>query len=139
MSCARSHTASARPFWPSSGLPPAVKAIAASASLPVHVHGTPEVRLDDGAESTAYFVLAEAIANAQKYAHASRVEVDFAEPSGRLALVVVDDGVGGAVETPGLGLEGLRDRVEGLGGSFEVDSRPGYGTRVAAVIPAHPR
>ncbi len=121
------------------GLAAAVKAIAASASLPVHVHGTPEVRLDDGAESTAYFVLAEPIANAQKYAHASRVEVDFAEPSGRLALVVVDDGVGGAVETPGLGLEGLRDRVEGLGGSLEVDSRPGYGTRVAAVIPAHPR
>jgi signal transduction histidine kinase len=105
----------------------------------VHVHGTPKLRLDDGAESTAYFVLAEAIANAQKYAHASRVAVDFAEPSGRLALVVVDDGVGGAVETPGLGLEGLRDRVEGLGGSFEVDSRPGCGTRVTAVIPARPR
>ena len=107
------------------GLAAAVKAIAASASLPVHVQGTPEVRLDDGAESTAYFVLAEPLANAQKYAHASRVAVDFTEHSGQLALVVVDDGVGGAVETPGLGLEGLRDRVEGLGGSFEVDSRPG--------------
>ena len=122
-----------------SGLAAAVRAIAGSASLPVEVHGAPDGRLDEGVESTAYFVVAEAIANAQKYSRASRVVVRFEQRSGQLALVVSDDGIGGAVERPGLGLEGLRDRVEGLGGSFELDSRPGRGTRIAAEIPAQPR
>jgi signal transduction histidine kinase len=53
-----------------------------------------------------------------------------------LAVVVDDDGVGGAAERPGSGLQGLRDRVEALGGSFSVTSPPGEGTRVSAAIPA---
>ena len=42
-------------------------------------------------------------------------------------MVVADDGVGGATATAGSGLEGLRDRVEALGGAFTVDSPPGHG------------
>ena len=49
---------------------------------------------------------------------------------------VVDDGIGGASESVGSGLEGLRDRIEAIGGKFEVDSPPGRGTRIAATIPA---
>jgi signal transduction histidine kinase len=127
------------PVLAASGLTAAVRTIAGSASLPVEVRGAPDGRLDEGAESTAYFVVAEAIANAQKYSRASRVVVRFEQRSGQLALVVSDDGIGGAVERPGLGLEGLRDRVEGLGGSFEIESRRGHGTRIAAEIPAQPR
>ena len=53
-----------------------------------------------------------------------------------LRIEILDDGVGGAHETVGFGLEGLRNRVEALGGSFEVESPVGHGTRVAAEIPA---
>ena len=53
-----------------------------------------------------------------------------------IEVEVVDDGIGGASESVGSGLEGLRDRIEAIGGRFEVDSPPGRGTRVAATIPA---
>jgi signal transduction histidine kinase len=52
-----------------------------------------------------------------------------------LYIEVADDGVGGATESPGSGLGGLRDRVEATGGTFRVDSVRGRGTRVMAVIP----
>ena len=54
---------------------------------------------------------------------------------GRLAIEIVDDGIGGAAETPGSGLQGLRDRVEAVGGRFTVDSTD-RGTRITARIPA---
>ena len=99
----------------------------------------PAQRLDDGSESTAYFVVAEAVTNAQKHARASRITIRFDLRPGVLAVEIADDGVGGAVEHAGLGLEGLRDRVEGIGGSIVIDSATGAGTRVAAEIPAMPR
>jgi signal transduction histidine kinase len=49
---------------------------------------------------------------------------------------VGDDGIGGANESRGSGLQGLRDRVEALGGRFDVTTRIGEGTRVVAAIPA---
>ena len=53
-----------------------------------------------------------------------------------IEVEVVDDGIGGASESVGSGLEGLRDRIEAIGGGFEVESPPGRGTRIAATIPA---
>ena len=47
---------------------------------------------------------------------------------------VVDDGIGGAAESPGSGLQGLRDRVEAVGGRFALDSTRG-GTRITALVP----
>jgi signal transduction histidine kinase len=117
------------------GLARAIQSIADTSSIPVEVVDAPATRLDDGVESTAYFITAEAIANAQKYAHASQISVGFKSSPETLAVEVVDDGVGGAVERPGLGLEGLRDRVEGLGGALEIESPVGHGTRIYAAIP----
>jgi signal transduction histidine kinase len=57
---------------------------------------------------------------------------------GTLHLELVDDGVGGAAENAGSGLKGLRDRVEAVGGTFEIDSPSGHGTRIIAAIPATP-
>ena len=93
-------------------------------------------RLDDTVEATAYYVVAEAVTNAQKHAHASSIRVRIADGADVLLVEVVDDGVGGAAEGSGLGLRGLRDRVEAIGGTFAVDSPAGRGTRVAAAIPA---
>ena len=55
--------------------------------------------------------------------------------NGMLRVVVSDDGVGGAVVRRGSGLAGLRDRVAAHGGTFDVVSPHGGGTRVEAVIP----
>ena len=55
-----------------------------------------------------------------------------------LQVEVRDDGVGGARATRGSGLEGLRDRVEAVGGTLRIDSPAGEGTRLSALIPAAP-
>ena len=121
------------------GLASAITSIAGTSSVPVDVINAPSERLDDGTESTAYFVVAEAVTNAQKHARASRIWVRFDIRPGVLSVLIEDDGVGGAVEHAGLGLEGLRDRVEGIGGSIEIASPIHRGTRISAEIPATPR
>jgi signal transduction histidine kinase len=118
------------------GLGTAIRRVAARSTVPVRLLELPSTHFDDAAEGTAYFLLVEAITNAQKHSDAQLVRVRGAWSDGKLELEVVDDGVGGAVESDGLGLQGLRDRVEAFGGTFLLDSPPGGGTRVAAVIPA---
>jgi signal transduction histidine kinase len=124
------------PVLERSGLAGAMRDVALTSSVPIDVLEVPTIRLEEGTESTAYFVALEAIANAQKHAGASRIQVGLALRDGILDVEVRDDGVGGAVEREGRGLEGLRDRVEGVGGSFEIESEPDQGTRIAAAIPA---
>ena len=70
-----------------------------------------------------------------KHAGARRVIVNAVVDDARLLLEVVDDGAGGA-DPEGAGLRGLVDRVEALGGTLEVDSPTGRGTRLRARIPA---
>jgi signal transduction histidine kinase len=96
----------------------------------------PSSRLDAPAETIGYYVVAEAVANAQKYSHASSIEVRAAAGADSLRIEIVDDGSGGAEERPGSGLEGLRDRAEAIGGTMELVSPRGQGTRVTVVIPA---
>jgi signal transduction histidine kinase len=117
------------------GLATAVTGVGESSRIPVELLGLPTMRLDDTAEATAYYVVAEAITNAQKHARASLIRVRMRVAPGILRVEVVDDGVGGATENGGSGLQGLRDRVEAIGGRFEVDSTPAHGTRITAAIP----
>jgi len=74
--------------------------------------------------------------NAERHAHASRITVAARVTRQGLQVEVDDDGVGGASERGELGLQGLRDRVEAIDGSFIVDSASGHGTRIRAQIPA---
>jgi signal transduction histidine kinase len=117
------------------GLAYAIESIAARSTVPIEVSELPQRRFDARAEATAYYVVAEAITNAQRYAHASSISVRAAVARRSLQLEIGDDGIGGAAESKGSGLQGLRDRVEAIGGTFEVDSPPGSGTRVVAAIP----
>jgi len=87
-------------------------------------------RLPSSVESTAYYVVAEALTNAVKHAAASTLTVWIARPNGRLHIEVADDGVGGAAPGGGAGLRGMADRVHALGGRLVIDSPPGLGTRV---------
>jgi signal transduction histidine kinase len=121
------------------GLAAAIKSVADRSSVPFAILDLPSERLDDTAEATAYYVLSEAATNAQRYAQATLITVRATSAPPILRIDILDDGVGGAHETVGCGLDGLRNRVESLGGSFELESRPGHGTRVAAVIPASRR
>jgi signal transduction histidine kinase len=118
------------------GLAEAVRSLARRSSIPVSLLELPRERLDSATETVAYYVVAEAIANAQKHSGASLIEVRAVASRGTLWLEIADDGVGGAVEWPGSGLEGLRDRAEASGGAMELESAPGDGTRIHVTIPA---
>ena len=117
------------------GLAKAIAAVATQSTIPVELIGLPKTRLDDTTEATAYYVIVEAITNAQKHSGASRIEVYGAMGTCKLRLQIIDDGVGGAVELDGSGLQGLSDRVAASQGKFRVDSPPGAGTCVTAYLP----
>ena len=117
------------------GLSPAIAALAARAPVPVEVLDTPGERLPAALETTAYFTVAEALTNVAKYAEASYATVRVACEDGSLVVEVRDDGVGGADVGGGSGLSGLADRVAACEGALEVESPPGEGTVVRAVLP----
>ncbi len=85
--------------------------------------------------STAYFVVAEALANAVKHAGAGTLSVRLERTGSRLVIEVADDGSGGAAAGTGAGLRGLLDRVDVLGGELAIDSPHGHGTRLTAELP----
>jgi signal transduction histidine kinase len=84
----------------------------------------------------AYFVVSESLANAVKHARARRAGVSIRNLGDTVEVEVNDDGQGGATMAGGSGLMGLRDRVEAIDGTLTVDSPPGQGTRITAVLPA---
>ena len=117
------------------GLGPALKTLARRSSLPVNLDVAIDRRLPDSVEAAAYYVVAEALTNAAKHAHASEVTVGVQVQEGNLRLLIRDDGVGGADAAKGSGLIGLKDRVEALGGHVQVSSPRGSGTSLQLTIP----
>jgi signal transduction histidine kinase len=101
--------------------------------VPVDV-SVPEDRFASEIESSAYFVVAEALTNTAKHSDAQHANVAARVENGTLRIDVSDDGIGGA-RPHGSGLLGLRDRVVTLGGDLEIDSPPGGGTRIAVTLP----
>ena len=120
------------------GLRAAVEMLAGRAPVPVDIAGIPDERLPAPVEAAAYYLIAEALTNVAKYAHASTVRIRVAARDGSVSVEVSDDGVGGADAAAGSGLRGLADRVEALGGSLEVVSPAGAGTALRAEIPGEP-
>jgi signal transduction histidine kinase len=116
------------------GVAGALRELVSHAAAPVALEATPE-RFDGPVETAAFFVCSEALANAAKYAPGARVRIVVSALPGALQVLVEDDGPGGADPRRGSGLRGLADRVEALGGRLEVDSRPGAGTRLTALLP----
>jgi PAS domain S-box-containing protein len=117
------------------GLRAAVEMLAGRAPIPVEIEDLPDGRLPEGVEAAAYYLIAEALTNVAKYASASAVRVRVTARDDGIAVEVADDGVGGADPAGGSGLRGLADRVESLGGTLDVDSPAGGGTRLRAEIP----
>jgi signal transduction histidine kinase len=96
---------------------------------------TPDDRLPSSIESAIYFVVAEALTNAARYAEAQRVMVSVVRVNGQVEVEVSDDGVGGADLGQGSGLRGLQDRVGALDGRLQLTSVGGEGTTLKARIP----
>ena len=110
-------------------------ALAARLPVPVELDAELEERLPQHVEATAYYIVAEALTNVAKHAHAESARVAIRLDGDLLRCEVSDDGRGGADESAGTGILGLRDRAEAAGGTLSVTSRPGLGTVVAAALP----
>ena len=117
------------------GLRDALESLTAACAIPVHLDVPEAIALPERVALAAYFLVAESLTNVVRYAQASTATVRAAVEDGELRVEVSDDGAGGADPAAGTGLRGLADRMDVLGGSLEVDSPPGEGTRVSATIP----
>jgi PAS domain S-box-containing protein len=115
------------------GLEAGIDAVMSRLDLPVQLE-VPAERFAPEIEATAYFVVAEALTNVVKHAHAEHAEVRLCVDDGTLLVAIHDDGIGGA-DPAGHGLVGITDRVTALGGRLDIDSPPGGGTHVAATLP----
>ena len=116
------------------GLEAALASLVGNSPVPVELDVQLPQRPPAAQETAAYFVAAEALANATKHAGASRVAVRIGRENGSLVVRVEDDGRGGA-DANGGGLHGLAQRVEALDGHVQVTSPPGGPTVVEAVMP----
>lgn len=101
----------------------------------------PRDRLEADAELALYRIVQEALSNAVRHSGASRVAVSLQTEDGMVRAEVEDDGRGFAVdraygdEGQGLGMVGMRERARNAGGSLDIDSAPGAGTRVRVELP----
>jgi signal transduction histidine kinase len=116
------------------GLRSGVESLLDRVALAVHVD-VETGRLSPQVETTAYFVIAEALANAAKHSGATGASVRAAKRDGALVVEVRDEGAGGAARERGGGLLGLADRVAACGGTLALDSPPGGGTRLTVTLP----
>jgi signal transduction histidine kinase len=117
------------------GLVGALSGLAAQSPVPCHVEADVEGRCPASVEATAYFVVAEALTNAARHGHARNVAVSVRRIGDRLAVSVMDDGRGGADETLGSGLGGIRRRVEAHDGTMTLTSPRGGPTIVEVDLP----
>jgi signal transduction histidine kinase len=126
------------------GLVPAIEFLADGVQkrrhVAVTVDATVERRLSALVETTVYRFVQEALNNAGRHAHASRIVIGVGNTRRLLRCTIQDDGVGfdpAMLAQPhhGLGLTGIRDRIDMLGGTLEIDSTPGHGTRLTIIIP----
>ncbi|MDQ0405121.1 sensor domain-containing protein [Streptomyces sp. NBC_01723] len=117
------------------GLAGALSGLAADCGVPCRVEADVPRRCAASVEATAYFVVAEALTNIAKHSGAGRAWVTAGVRGDRLRVVVGDDGRGGADETDGSGLSGIRRRVAALDGTFDLTSPRGGPTVLTVTLP----
>jgi signal transduction histidine kinase len=93
--------------------------------------------LDEATRITLFRALREILVNVAKHAETENADVRFAWRDRRIEITVEDDGVGfdAATPTSGYGLFSVRERLNRLGGSIEIESSPGEGARIVLVAP----
>jgi signal transduction histidine kinase len=125
------------PLLADEGLAAALSAQARRAAIPVTVQVDGIGRYPQDVEAAAYFCCLEAMQNAAKYGGGAPVTISLGDAAGLLTFRVADAGAGfdPARTKRGSGLQNMQDRLEALGGSLEIDSRPSDGTVVLGRIP----
>jgi signal transduction histidine kinase len=121
------------------GLGPALAELAGRCAVPVRTDVDLPARFAPVVESTAYFVVSEALANVDRHSAASQATVTARYARGVLTVDVRDDGRGGADPARGTGLRGLADRAEAAGARLLVASPPGGPTLLRLEIPCPTR
>ena len=123
------------------GLVPAVewyaRELSRQAGIEVKVHAeNVSEKLPDEVKVCVYRVIQEALNNAQRHAHAKNVLVELTQSSDATRVKITDDGSGfDAKRTRGMGVLGMEERVKRLGGTINIDSRPGAGTTITVELP----
>jgi signal transduction histidine kinase len=117
------------------GLDAALSAVVARGPVPVDINVDITQRPPAAVESAAYYVVVEALTNVAKHSGGTKASVAIARRGDRLAIDVTDDGTGGADATRGTGLQGLEERVRGLGGWMQVLSPAGGPTSIIVELP----
>lgn len=117
------------------GLAGAIATLAGDSGVPCRVDVELSGRCAVSVEATAYFVIAEALTNVAKHSGASHATVTVRRSGDRLVLRVDDDGHGGADESRGSGLVGIRRRVEAYDGSLSLTSPAGGPTTMRVELP----
>lgn len=125
------------PLLADKGLAAALEAQGRKSVVPVRLEPDGVGRYPQEVESAVYFCVLEALQNIGKYAGAHEVEIRLREDDGLLLFEIADDGMGfdPSEAGHGTGLRGMADRIEALGGTFELDSAPGRGTTIAGRLP----
>jgi signal transduction histidine kinase len=93
-------------------------------------------------ETAVYRLMQEAITNISRHSSATRIELELQEQGGELQCRVCDNGIGfdpASLSNSGLGLVGIRDRLNALGATLTIRSAPGHGTELLATIPLEER
>ncbi|GAA5199615.1 sensor histidine kinase [Rugosimonospora acidiphila] len=117
------------------GLPAAIADVADRSPVPVALDADLPDRLPVSVETTAYFLICEALTNVSKHSHARQVSVCLRMKGEVLVLDIDDDGVGGADPARGTGLTGLADRISVAGGSLNLSSPMGGPTQLRVELP----
>jgi signal transduction histidine kinase len=125
------------PLLADKGLEAALEAQARKSPIPVLVETDAIGRYPRDVESAIYFCALESLNNVAKYADATRAVVRLARSDGHLTFTVTDDGQGFDPDAAGhgTGLQGMADRLDAIGGTFDVTSAPGSGTTVTGRVP----
>jgi signal transduction histidine kinase len=119
------------------GVAAALRGALASVATPVQVSDHGSGRASAEVEAALYFCAVEAVQNAVKHADPASVAVDLSGEGDLLRLAVRDDGAGfdPATTAAGRGLGNMRDRIDAVGGRFELRARPGAGVEIVATVP----
>jgi len=90
-------------------------------------------------EREIYYVIREGLTNVTRHSNASRVEVTLRKRNGGIEGTLADDGVGMNLSANGgeggVGLQAMKERIEKIGGEFEIKSSPGAGTNITFIVP----
>ncbi|MFG1899418.1 histidine kinase [Micromonospora carbonacea] len=120
------------------GLAGAARQLAGEAAIEVEVRADLPRPVPEPVETTAYYVVSEALANVASHADAARAEVRLTQTDRHLVVEVEDDGRGGADPARGTGLTGLADRVAAADGRLLLASPAGGPTLVRVELPCRP-